>query len=453
MQRKIWAFLFSPASASKNKPIITTMYYNFYGLSQNPFNTTSDPEFLYLSPSHKQALGSIIYGIQERKGFIAVIGEVGLGKTTILRSYLAQIDKADKIIYLLNPNLSFKELLKTILEELKQDPRGSDELVLVSQIQEVLIEQYRHGETVVLLIDEAQNIPVATLEKVRLLSNLETTREKLIQIVLVGQPELEELLNRHELRQLRQRIAVRATIVPLSKCESYAYIQHRLAKAGGRRKKILSNRALSLIVRHARGNPRQINILCDNALVTGLGYRKKPVTAAIVQEVVDDLNGTTRRLSWKSISVSASIAVSLLAIVWLALSDGYTLWNQPYMNKLKSLIEEEVDMAKIQTGVQHVQARLIQAVTTSTQNEDSVPGKGITSINAPPEVTHPIKESLAVSTVQEGDTLESLAQKVYGTAKPQYMKQILDANPHISESKKIHPGQKLVFPKISMPAE
>jgi general secretion pathway protein A len=419
------------------------MYHNFYGLSQNPFNTTSDPEFLYLSPSHKEALASIIYGVQERKGFVAVTGEVGLGKTTILRSYLSNVDKADNIIYLLNPRLSFHELLKTLLIELKQDPRGSVELALVSQIQEVLIEEYRRGKRVVLLIDEAQNMPIATLEGMRMLSNLETAKDKLIQIVLVGQPELDEVLNRHELRQLRQRIAVRASIAPLSRTESCAYIRHRLAKAGSRRTKVFSNRALSLIARNGEGNPRRINILCDNALVTGLGYRKKPVTAAIVREVVDDLNGTTRRPFWKWGSIAASMAIALLAGVWLTSSDSHTLWNTVYMTKVKHLIEEEINMRSLQTGVQQLQAKLIQVVTMSPQKEQG----------ARSEVVYSVEGSLAVSTVQEGDSLESLAEKVYGTAKPEYMKQILDANPQIGESKRIYPGQRVVFPKIVLPAE
>jgi general secretion pathway protein A len=415
------------------------MYHRFYGLSQNPFNTTSDPEFLYLSPSHKEALASIIYGIQERKGFIAVTGEVGLGKTTILRAYLSNVDKEDSIIYLLNPRLSFQELLKTLLIELKQDPRESNELGLVSQIHETLIQEYCQGKKVVLLIDEAQNMPVTTLEDLRMLSNLETAKEKLIQIVLVGQPELDEVLNRHELRQLRQRIAVRATIVPLSRSESCAYIRHRLAKAGSRRMKIFSNRALSLIVRNGEGNPRRINILCDNALVTGLGYRKKPVTATIVREVVDDLDGTTRRPFWKWGSIAASVAASLLALVWLTLSDSHTLWNTAYMNKIKHLIQQQINMADLQTGVQQLQAKLIQAVTMSPKAEQS----------ARPDAASPVAGSLEVSMVQEGDSLESLAEKVYGTAKPQYMKQILDANPHIGASKQIHPGQKIVFPRPS----
>jgi general secretion pathway protein A len=329
------------------------MYLPFYKFQHPPFHTTPDPEFLYLSPSHKEALGSIIYGIQERKGFIAVTGEVGLGKTTILRSYLSQFDDAqNKIVYLFNPHLSFKELLKAILRELNQEVVGADELELVSRLHGVLVDQYRQGKTVIVLIDEAQNMPVATLESLRMLSNLETTKDKLIQIVMVGQPELDELLEQYDLRQLNQRIAVRATIVPLSKRESYEYIRHRLARAGSRRTKVFTNRALGRIVREAKGNPRRINILCDNALVTGLGYRRKPVTARIVKEVIADLDGTTHKISWKWASVSAGIVFCAIFIGWSALDESYGFSTASYAAKLRDWLQQGVEMAKLQVNFQ-----------------------------------------------------------------------------------------------------
>ncbi|MCA9422102.1 MAG: AAA family ATPase, partial [Nitrospira sp.] len=165
------------------------MYFKFFGLQTKPFQITPDPEFLYLSPGHKQALGSLIYGVKERKGFIAVTGQVGLGKTTILRSFLTQMDQANQqTIYLLNPNLTFTHLLKTLLRELGHNPIEGDDPEVLEQLHMVLIEHYRIGKTVVLLIDEAQNMPLATLEQLRILSNLETPKDKLIQIVLLGQP-------------------------------------------------------------------------------------------------------------------------------------------------------------------------------------------------------------------------------------------------------------------------
>lgn len=430
------------------------MYLNFYGLSQNPFHTTPDPDFLYLSPSHKQALGSIIYGIQEKKGFIAVTGEVGLGKTTMLRSYLSQADDAqNQIVYLLNPNLSFNDLLKEILRNLNQDPVESDELELVSRLHAVLVEQYRQGKTVIVLIDEAQNMPVATLESLRMLSNLETTKDKLIQIVLVGQPELDKLLGRHDLRQLNQRIAVRATIVPLSKSESYDYIRHRLVKAGIKGKKVFAGRALSLIIRHGKGNPRRLNILCDNALVTGLGYKTKPVSAAIAREVIADINGTTRHVSWKWVPIATGTSIFLISIVWLMLfkSEGFSI--APYVAQLRGLIRQETEMAKVQVNLQEGQEHMSRDEIVSNEKEESFPRKNTPDDKALPETPSHMDKPLTVSRVQEGDTLETLSRKVYGTATPKHLKQILDANPHIADSKKIYPGQKVVFPRISTPAE
>ncbi len=266
------------------------MYLKHYNLAREPFGVTPDPEFLYLSPTHREALAAVVYGIRERKGFISVTGEVGTGKTTTLRSALQHL-RADreKPIYIFHPSVSFKELLKNIFYELGVEsvPQQTDDMV--RRLHEILIEEYAAGRNLFLLIDEAQNMPVKTMESLRILSNIETTKDKLLQIVLVGQPELDRKLARYELRQLRQRIAVRAVIEPLSHDESVDYIKHRLIKAGAPRVWIFTEGAKKLIVENARGNPRLINILCDNALVTGFGYQKKVITSAMVEEVVQDL--------------------------------------------------------------------------------------------------------------------------------------------------------------------
>ncbi|GJL67445.1 MAG: hypothetical protein NPIRA06_00800 [Nitrospirales bacterium] len=294
------------------------MYFNFFGLRTKPFNTTPDPDFLFLSPGHKQALGALIYGIKEKKGFIAVTGQVGLGKTTILRSFLNQNQQANQeTVYLLNPNLSFTNLLKTLLRELGHTPIEGDDAEVLEQLHFVLIEKYREGRTVVLLIDEAQNMPVETLEHLRMLSNLETPKDKLIQIVLLGQPELDTLLDQYELRQLRQRIAVRAIIQPLSKPESFEYIRHRLDRAGGEGKKIFTNSALALIVQEAKGIPRRLNILCDNALVTAFGYNTALVTAKIAKEVIGDLTGRPAHSLWKLVPLIGLALILVLGLIAL----------------------------------------------------------------------------------------------------------------------------------------
>ncbi len=276
------------------------MYEQFYGLRKAPFHITPDPEFLYLSPTHKEALASIVYGVEKRKGFIVIVGEVGLGKTTVVRSYLERTDRKHlRIIYVFNPNVTFSALLDTIEETAGITDRPDDLAARVQCLHDVLIEEYRQGHNVVLVVDEAQNMPVRTLEDLRMLSNLETSKDKLIQIVLVGQPEFAKLLERRELRQLKQRTAVRATLAPLSAAESLAYIRHRLEKAGGDLGEVFTKGALRRIVSRAGGIPRILNILCDNALITGLGYEKKPVTGRIAREVIADFEGKRGSRLWK----------------------------------------------------------------------------------------------------------------------------------------------------------
>ncbi len=296
------------------------MYLDFYGFRAEPFHITPDPEFLYLSPSHKEALAAIIYGVQQRKGFITITGEVGLGKTTIVRSYLERYDrKSIKTVLVFNANVSFKGLLRVIYRELGLEPPDSDPYEMVLDLHMHLIQEYQQGWNVVLIIDEAQNMPLETLENLRMLSNLESTKDKLLQIILIGQPELENLLNQHQLRQLTQRIAIRTKLKPLTPKESLDYIHHRLSLVQTEPREYFTSKALERIVREAQGIPRKINIICDNAFITGFGYGQKTITPKIIEEVVNDLEGRPQETSRGRKRLAAALVgavVLALAFLW-----------------------------------------------------------------------------------------------------------------------------------------
>ena len=290
------------------------MYSRFYGFTTEPFQNTPDLDFLFLSPNHKEALACIEYGIKQRKGFIAITGEAGVGKTVILRSYLTKVDaNTQKTIYVLNPKVTFDSLLTIILKELHAEPVAGPTTQKLNQLHEVLIAEYRNDHTVVLIIDEAQNIPLETLESIRVLSNLETATEKLIQMVLVGQPELDTLLNRYELRQVRERIALRARLAPLTKTESEDYIDHRLSLVRGEPRAVFSKQALDRIVKSANGIPRRLNILCDAVLITGFGYRHAIISGGIAKEAIAVFNGSHR--SQPARRLQPRYALGLLSLV------------------------------------------------------------------------------------------------------------------------------------------
>jgi general secretion pathway protein A len=272
------------------------MYLEYYGLLKEPFHITPDPDFLYMSPSHREAFAALVYGVEQRKGFIAMTGEVGAGKTTILRAFTKRVDaNAVRPVYLFNPALTFHELLIMTMRGLGLTPDMAHSAAeLLDQLNWALIEEYRAGHNVVLLVDEAQNMPVETLEQMRMLSNLETANDKLLQIVLVGQPELEDKLNLHELRQLKQRCAVRSIVKPLTRDESAEYIKHRLHMAGCPRDEVFSPAALRAIISNANGSPRTLNILCDNAMIAGFGSQQTLISAAIVRSVIRDMGATSR---------------------------------------------------------------------------------------------------------------------------------------------------------------
>jgi len=291
------------------------VYLNYFGLEREPFHITPDPDFLFPSPSHKEAFASVLYGVQQQKGFVVVTGEVGTGKTTILRAYIQKLKGSDvQPIYIFDPHLSFDELLEAIMHECGNDATGLSQFARLQWLRHYLIDLYEQKKTLVLIIDEAQNMPVETLEQLRVLTNLETTKDKLLQVLLVGQPELEEKLGLHQLRQLNQRVAVRAKLKQLSKQESIDYIKHRLIQAGAAPEEVFSLPALQAIVKYAQGNPRTLNITCDNVLISAFGARQVPVQAPIVREVLKDIAPTKPKTDPKKyapLAAAAGIAVLL----------------------------------------------------------------------------------------------------------------------------------------------
>jgi len=369
------------------------MYLSHFNLKREPFHITPDPYFFYLSPSHKEAFASMIYGLKNKKGFIAVIGEVGLGKTTVLRAFLEQYGQKNRIktIFVFNANVSFKGLLRIIYAEMGYSLPGkegsseksellfqyadeasepSDEIFeLVQHLHSLLIKEFQEKTNVILIIDEAQNMPVQTLENLRMLSNLETTTDKLLQIFLIGQPELEKTLNRKELRQLKQRIAIRAILKPLSHKESLDYIHHRLKKAGADDSRIFSARALKTISKLSQGTPRKINILCDNALITGFGYGKTTIGARIIKEVNEDLEGRSFHPKKRRFALKAA----LIIVALLLLSGVVLLQITPVKDKV----------VKFTDTVPILQKGLVLMKEWSQEGHDSNEETGMPAANAP----------------------------------------------------------------------
>ncbi len=267
------------------------MYCNHYGFSEKPFDVTPDPRFLYLPEGHRETLASIIYGIKERRGFITVTGEVGTGKTTLLNAALDRLDEQTRVAFIFNTDVTFDQMLIMALYEwgLVKPKEKLSKVDAIQRLNNFAIEQKSKGGNVVLIVDEAQNLDNRVMENLRLLSNLETRRHKLIQIVLSGQPELDTNLNRHELRQFVQRISLRRYVFPFDEKDTYAYLHHRLQVVQDKNSSPFTDKVQKLIWEYSGGVPRKINNLCDNALLIGYGLKKNKINSAIVHEAAQDL--------------------------------------------------------------------------------------------------------------------------------------------------------------------
>ena len=323
------------------------MYTKFYGLKEKPFEITPDPKYLYLSESHKEALAYLTYAVRERKGFTVVTGEVGTGKTTLVQTLLSKLDGAARTAYLFNPMMGSTDFLYYICQDLGLRSQKKSKGQYLSQLHKFLLACYSRNEKVVLIIDEAHKLDPKLLEEVRLLTNLETAKSKLLQVILIGQPELDEILEDPQFRQLKQRVSLRYHIVPLDKENTKKYIQRRLRIAGGIDHNIFTPKALNKIYRYAKGIPRLINIICDNALLTGYSSDQKIIGQRVIDEVVSNLGGLgpqKRQKRFLLFKVFPLVVLGGLGFIVLAFllnkKSGIAAGIEPFKNGILDFFQE-----------------------------------------------------------------------------------------------------------------
>jgi len=327
------------------------MYESFYGLKENPFNVTPNPEYIFLGENHREALAHLLYGVREKKGFIVITGEVGTGKTTLIHYLLDKLNgnHHTKTAFLFNPKLTVNDFIQYILRDLGVRIQGQTKGEYLHNLHRYLLNAYRKDERVVLIVDEAHGLNPALLEEIRLLSNLETSKSKLLQIVLVGQPELDRTLAQAEFRQLRQRINLRYHLPPLSEKESKEYVEKRLRTAGAKNS-LFTASALKEIYSTSKGIPRLINILCDNALLNGFALGKRTVDVKSVREVANDLKLKRKPGKiWVCLLVGLLILGMLLVVAYLhrmgyfallynGVIQGFDYLKGLVLNQLQSLL-------------------------------------------------------------------------------------------------------------------
>lgn len=326
------------------------MYQDFYGLKEKPFSLTPDPQYLFLSESHRTAIESLHYGIQQREGFILITGDIGTGKTTICRAFLNKLDKRVKTAVIFNSLLSEGKLLESILQDFGFPSKGRTKHDLINSLNQSLLQLLSQGANAVLIIDEAQNLSIPVLEQIRMLSNLETEKEKLLQIVLFGQLELDQKLKSNKLKQLNQRIAIRHQLRPLTYKEMETYIYQRLMVAGSQGSIIFSKPALKEIYKFSRGIPRRINLLCDRALLGGFIEQTYQIDKSIIFKAKNSLLGKEREkkpfIFWTLPNQWIPLRISLWSILIFLIISCIVL-NQAYLSSIRNA--KNLILGKIQS--------------------------------------------------------------------------------------------------------
>jgi general secretion pathway protein A len=420
------------------------MYNEFYGFSEKPFELTPNPRFLYLTRSHREALASLTQGIKNRKGFISMTGEVGTGKTTLIYSLLNTLDEKVKTVFIFHTTVTFSDLLKTILRELDLAAAKENKGDLLHQLIQYVGLMGTKGETLAIIIDEAQNLPPKVMGELQMFSNLES---KVIQIVFVGQPELEDKLNSGDLTQLKKSIEIRRQIRGLSEEESKEYIDHRLKLVGSRSSEIFTPNAISMICSYAQGIPRVINVLCDNALLMGYSLSKKRIDVDIIREVIKKMEGLS---SQKTIPSSTSVfnkfhafpfglqfllnKVYPIIIIFLLCLGAFILLTHRYLEQKSFKIWDIKSIKRYYIDT--------EPPSTETSSQITPPSTSIATTGR----EHKLKEVVAV---KKGQTLSQLTQNYYGMINETLIDFILELNPEITNIHLIIVDQRIKIPNIT----
>ena len=414
-------------------------YTSFYGFSENPFPATPDPKFFFLSESHREVVASIRYGITERKGFILVSGGAGTGKTSLIRHLASNLGPKVRTVIIDRPHVSPEQLLKDIVVKIGLPLGDHEKGALIRQLNEYLIQNLARQENLAILIDEAQNLSKESMEELRLLSNLETSSSKLVQIVLVGQPEIVGKLNSRDLRQFKQRIVIRSEIRGWNEEDSRKYIDHRLNLVGSNVSEVFTPRALHLIFRFSKGIPGSINTLCDQALQMGYGLGRKKIDASIVKRA--------RKTHSRKVVYTILVLAALMLAIFLGRGYIKSVWQrEPEQSPIRQPIADQ-KVAPLQPEIQ----------TGFPSKESPSPASGEKGrASRPPQPGHQPSweqpegemKGKKIVKVEQGDTLSSLSEKHYKLANITLLDRILIANPRVMNPHLIQAGQNITLPEI-----
>jgi general secretion pathway protein A len=431
------------------------MYNSYFGFLESPFSVTPDPRFFYTNPIYQEAYATLRYGIEAKKGFIVITGEVGTGKTTLLRKLLRSLENTVHSVFIFNTDLSFPELLQLTLHDLGLVPKDASKVTMLQQLNDYLIKQLKVGHTVAALIDEAQNLSDDALENLRLLSNLETDEEKLLQIVLMGQPELQAKLDQPRLRQLKQRVALRCRLAPLKDEEVGPYIDFRLRAVGYEDKELFHPEAIQQIAFYSKGIPRLMNIICENALLTTYARSEKIVSADVIEEVAHDLRigsevQVTKAEPTPAVLVSKTGPEALIReavndfpkhkVRRMVRAGVGTLLVILVFVALTSVVDPQNFLSIARRGLEVAKHNLNQwALLVAPQ--ESVPQK------ASPEVE--FKRTGQQVVIPHGANIYKIASDVYGANTALGMDLIKEYNPQIKNLNWVSSGQDLLLPRLT----
>ncbi|HEU4344674.1 MAG TPA: AAA family ATPase [Candidatus Binatia bacterium] len=431
------------------------MYNSYFGFIESPFRVTPDPRFFYTNPVYQEAYANLRYGIEAKKGFIVMTGEVGTGKTTLLRKLMRNLEGTISSVFVFNTYLSFPELLQLILHDLGLAPKETNKIAMLQELNEYLIEGLKQRHIVAVLIDEAQSLSDESLEGLRLLSNLETDQEKLLQIVLIGQPELEVKLDQPQLRQLKQRVALQGRLAPLGNEEVGPYIEFRLQAAGYTGKDLFPRDAVQQIGFYSKGIPRVINTICDNALLNAYARSQKTVSADVIAEVARDLrlepeSEITETKTPPAESVYAPNRETPIRKVlnelsrhkgsWMIRAGVGTFAATLVFLALASIIDPQTFLSMPGNPGEVFKRNLNQWVRLITRQE-AVPKPVSAQVELKPEEKR--------VTIQSGETIYKIATDAYGANSYLGLNLIKEFNPTIKDLNWVFPGQDLLLPPLT----